>query len=1651
MKRLGTFLVILALLAGGTYLWRDALAPYLPKEVAELIGAKPVPPSVAKAPDATPGAAAGASTPVSAPGEVVPAAREREPYVAPKEVDFAFRRLEIDTSKETPEACLVFTREFKTDGSVRYEDYLAFSPEIQIAVRPTADRLCVAGLSYNETYTLTMRAGLPAASGEKLADDETIPVELRDQPAKVAFGSGFILPRESADGIPITTVNVDTVMLRVIRVGDRLLSQLQDYVLDQREVYEYDAQSYADSQGATVWSGEMTIANTKNQAVTTSFAIGDALPDMKPGVYLVLAKDKAREGKTDDWDPEAGQWIINTDIALTTYKAHDGLTVFARSFSSALPSSGIRLQLVATNNEILAEATTDSDGKAVFEGGLLRGAGGNSPAVVMAYDEAKKDFAYIDLRRSSFDLSDRGVDGRPAGGEIDGFAYLDRGIYRPGETVHFNAMLRDRESNALSNAPVTIIVSKPDGQEFRRYTSTELKAGAVYQPFTLSASAPRGRWTAAVYTDPNDAPVGSASFDVQDFVPQKLKVTLAAAQPMLSAGQPIEIDVESRFLYGAPSAGLGGEGTITINRAYRPYEKFKDYSFGMVDELWDTQQVTLEVGTTDAEGKTKAVGTLEGIDLTQTMVPLEATADIKVYEPGGRTTGEQITLPVKTRDTAIGIRAGFDYDTVAENSDAGFEVVVVNAAGEPVSLAGATYEFVREIVDYRWYQVDGEWRYDRIVRDRIVNGGKIDIAADAPAKLSARVEWGSYRLTVTDPVSGVRSSVRFWAGWGASASDRPDRLTVSSDKPGYKAGETATVNVRSAVDGKGLLVIAGDKVYETRVIDISASGTSVPVEVKKEWGAGVYALVTLYRPLDAATKGAARAIGLVHLPIDASDRTLAVELGTPEKMTPRAPLVVPVSVANAGPEAYVTIAAIDEGVLQLTDFATPDPVKYFYGKRRLGIDIRDDYGRLIETTRYQVGELRTGGDSFGGRGLAVVPQKVVALFSGPVKLENGKANVTIDVPDFNGELRIMAVVWSPNAVGFTSKPVTVRDAVVAELVLPRFLAPGDTAEVGFNLHNVDGAPGEYKAVISAADPVAIDPASASIDRTLAAGERQLIPVKLSATSAGIATIKLAITGPGGFQVDRVWPIEIRAPQLPTSIDDVAELKAGETYVLPASILTAFTPGSATVSVTLSGARGFDNVAGMLKWLDRYPYGCLEQTTSRALPLVYLNDLAKLSGLEAEKAVPLRVQEAIDRVLDMQRPDGGFGMWSSSYSDDADKFLQVYAIDFLMQAKAKGFVVPEEGLKRALQYARQIATDSYNGDNARAYAFYVLARGGQGQPGDLRYFADNGGANSDSVITQGFLGGALVQAGDRSRATIAFTRARSLALESDLNVLPYYYYGSPLRDVAGLTAVAADSGETALLPALLDKVNGFNMGLNYTTTQEKAWMLLAQWRLLNNAAPVKVEATGTAANEAQGQVLMTPALNEIAAGVSVRNAGEKAVWRTVSATGVPAAPLPAFGDGVTVNKSFYNLDGSPANLAALKQNDQIVVVIEGQLADRSYRQMALTDLIPAGFEVEGPVKIGEDGGTVYPWLAKLSYASIQEGRDDRYVAAFSAGTSYRMSEDEEARTPLPSFRFAYVARATIPGTFAQPAAVVEDMYAPSVTARSSMGSVTIAAQ
>lgn len=1568
----------------------------------------------------------------------------------PESAVFAFRRLEIDTSKPAAEACLVFTRELDASGKTHYEDYIAVTPEQRVAVRATGQHLCLGGLSFNKTYSVELKTGLPSAKGEKLDPGETVPVELRDRPPLVRFGGGILLPRENAEGIPVTTVNISKLKLKVLRVGDRLLSQLETGIVDQGSLYGWDQNQIQTAQGSVLWQGEMDVALSKNEAVTTLIPLRDMIKTRAPGVYLIMAKDAAKKSDNqyeEEWTEVTAQWVVDSDIGLTSFRGGQGLSVFARSFASARPMSGLRVTLVARNNNVLQETRSDSSGRADFDPGFFRGTGGDEPVAVMAYG-GNGDFTFLDLRRPVFDLTDRGVGGREAPGPVDAFLYTERGVYRPGEKVESVTMLRDRTGVAVS-APLTLVVTRPDGMEFRRITvnAASLMAGSAHWTIQLTDTARQGRWTLAAYLDPKGQAVGRVGFDVADFVPQRLKLTLKPQEKFLTPKEDFHLRVESRFLYGAPASGLTGQGEARITRDSDPFPQYAGFVFGRDNDKFEDVLVTMTVPETDDAGVTIAQGNTG--ELAETSLALKANITLSLNEPGGRTTSDSVSLPIRTHDVWLGIRPDFDCCSVAENTPARLQAIAINADGKRIAQKGLRYEFQREDTYYTWYQENGEWKYKSAVRTRLVAGGTFDIAENTPAKFSQTLPWGNYRLIITDPASGASASLGFWSGWaGESAGDRPDRVPVMADKQTYEAGETAHIRFQPQSDGRALVVVAGDKVYSSKLVDAPAGGTTVNIPVSEDWGAGAYVLVTHYRPLsDKSGHAPVRAIGVVWLGIDNFARTLTADIGGPKLVRPRGNVTIPVAVKglSSREDAYLTLAAVDEGILQLTDYKTPDPANYYFGKRRLGVGMRDDYGRLIRSEKAPIGQVRMGGDGFGGRPLAVVPQRTVALFSGPVKLVDGKANVTFAVPDFNGELRLMAVMMSKDKVGASERPLTVRDAVVGELVLPRFLAPGDVANAGLNLHNVEGAPGSYTAIVRATGAAGLPNgvAETKITKDLKRGQRVLVPVSIRGGNPGIATISLALTGPQGFAVRRSWPIEVRPAQLSQSHEDVALIQPGQSWKSDGKLAAGLIPSTTSVSLTVSAMHGYSDVAGILRWLDKYPYGCLEQTTSRAMPLLVFNELAGLAGLPTDQALRPRVQDAIDNVLDMQSYSGGFGMWSPL--GDVNRWISVFALDFLYQAEAKGYVVPQEALRRGTRFLRETAaSDSYD-DTTRAYAFYVLTREGEGNLSDLRYFADTRGPEMKSALAAGLSGAALAQSGDSARASTDFGRARDLALAANPAKYETSEYGSLLRDVAGVTALAAQ-GAPELVPALLQRSDRFNMRLNATTTQEKAWMLRAAYELSLERNPLSVSVNGKPATPKAGAVRLAPKLADLSRGITVANGGQGVVWRTVSVQGMPASPLPPETSGMTsLRKTMWTMSGQPADLARLKQNDRVLVVIQGQMENNYYHQMAVLDLLPAGLEIE--TTLSGDEGKIYPWLGALSSTSIAEARDDRYVAAFTVGSLYRPTNPKD-REPTPTFEVAYIARAVTPGHYVMPAAVAEDMYKPELRARTAMGTLNV---
>ncbi|MBX3429833.1 MAG: alpha-2-macroglobulin family protein [Hyphomonadaceae bacterium] len=1580
----------------------------------------------------------------------------------------AFVRLRAEMDRAEPRACLEFSQNLSTDPSVNFADYVALEPAAPFQVDVSGNLLCLGGLPLEPERQVTVRQGLPSQTGERTEYDENFTLTFGDRPAYVGFaGNGVILPRSEADGIAIETVNVSRIEVEVLRVPDRILSQ---YQLERGENNEEGGWGYwsfnsaGESVGVSVYKGQIDVdTRVRNSAVTTVFSLSGALREFRPGAYIVKVKDVSPSaGQRGDGDTESAassyRWILYTDMALQSFSGATGLDVVVRSLRTARPMSNVTLTLIASNNEELARVRTDRDGRVHFNDALVNGDGPSRARYVMAYG-SEGDFAALDLQRAGLDLSDRGVDGRRAPGDVDAYLYTERGIYRPGERVRLIGLIRDQVGRAIANRQSTLVVYRPNGTEARRIRMTEaVDGGAIAKNIDLDRSSPRGVWSAQLIVDGQEAVAGSVSWSVEDFVPERLRVQIEASEEVLRRGQSRPINVQADFLYGAPGSGLAveAEGRLTIDP--NPFPEQEGYSFGVADESFDERFFQLPGTVTDGTGAAQLSFRLP--EEPETSMPLRARMLASVADPGGRVVRESFTVPVRLNDVYLGMKPTFENRRAGQGETVGYDVIALNANGQRVAVRGMQWQIVREDWSYDWYLDGGQWRWRRTGRDIPVDGASADVAANEPLRISEEgLRSGSYRLILRRG-DQIVAAQRFGVGWGGPADDdqTPDMVSVVAPTDPVRPGARARVQIRPPYAGEAQIVVATDRVIETRTMHVDSSGTTIDLPVNANWGSGAYVLVTVMTPRDPVNLPVPRrAIGVAYVPVDMGGRTLTVEAGEGlQNVRPRTHVVVPVRVRGAasGEHVRVAIALVDEGILNITKYQSPNPVDYFFGRRALGVEIRDDYGRLLNPNLGAPATARQGGDSLGGEGLTVVPTRTVSLFSDIVEVRGGVARIPIDVPDFNGTLRLMAVAWSENALGQDAEQIVVRDPVVAELILPRFLAPGDEAQGALNVDNVEGPNGAYTVTItgSSTAQIAAQPRRFNLTR----GNRQSALIPITGGPLGVGEIHLRLEGPQGFTpVERSYDIQSRAPFLPITITRTEPQVANASWRAPSDALAGFQP-SAQALISFSNLAGIDP-APLLDALYRYPYGCTEQLTSVAMPLLYYNSLTADAGRQADPRLRRRVQEAATQLLDRQGPDGAFGLWRAG-DGNASPWLGAYATDFLRRAQAEGYAVPRQPMQQAYAALRRVARlndfgsvryefDVYRwpGSNdttelmrsrAAAYALYVLAMAGEADIGQVRYFHDNRLRNEPSPLARAQIGAALAHLGDRARARNAFRMAeRALGYRNTGD-----WYQTPLRDLAGVIALAADAGETEMVDRLRRRLERDAPDADALMTQEQVQLLLAAHTLQERAGPVNVTLNGQALADRR---VMADA-QRLATGLVFRNAARGPVWRTMALTGAPLEAPPSMNAGYTINKTIYHLDGTQADLGSIRQGDRVVVVLSGQPEGARNFPTVLVDLLPAGLEIETLLNPSDGAqsqdydGTVrngpFSWVGTITYTQVQESRDDRFVVSANLRGQ---------------FRYAYIARAVTPGRYTMPAAQVEDMYRPGVMARTDTGTIVIA--
>jgi len=1546
---------------------------------------------------------------------------------------------QVDAEAATPRICAVFSDPLPA-GDTDISSYVVVDNAPTVAVEADQSQICITGVEFGRRYHVRLRAGLPSADGEQLRSDVNLDLYVPDRAPFVGFANNaYVMPAGLGGGLPITSVNAKSADVVIYRIGDRSIAQAVRNGIFQRTLDGYSAEDVASSYGQKEWEGQLDLAQGQpNVMSVTAVPVRDAIKDLQPGAYVITAKVT---GSTEEyWREMATQWFIVTDMGLTTASGDDGVHAFVRSLTSAQPVANAKVRLVAVNNEILGEGTTDANGRADFAPGLARGEGGRAPQLIVAETEAG-DYAFLDVSKSAFDLTDRGVEGRPSPGPLDVYATTERGVYRPGETVFLTALLRDVHARAVSDLPLTMEVQRPDGVVDETMVIDDGGAGGYFQAIDLAPEAMRGSWSIRLYADPKASPLTSVDFLVEDFEPERLAFEISAADQPIVTDEVTEVSVAAKYLYGATAPDLGIEADVVL-RPVGSLPGFPGYTFGRLDDTFQTSREPLGVvGTTDEDGNATAEITVT--EPQATTKPLEAQLILRLVDTNGRAVERSLTRPVLATVDRIGVKPQFaSADGLGEGSQAGFDVIAVGPDGKTVDKAGLEWSLSRVETNYQWYRDSGSWKWEAVTTTREVANGSVDASAAGPVSVGSAVDWGLYRLEVSSTGEDASStSYEFYAGYyyPEAGSDTPDTLSVALDKPAYRSGETAVLKLDPQFAGTALVMVVDDRIIDMKAVEVPEGGTSVDLPVTDDWGPGAYVTAMLYRPGSAEAKRMpARALGLAYADVDPGELKFDVSIDAPKEALPRLPFSATIKLANArvGEKAYVAVAAVDLGILNLTRFPVPDPDGWFFGQRQLGVEFRDLYGQLIDPMQGMPGALRSGGDEGASRlGTPPATTVLVALHSGIVEVgADGTATVSFDMPDFNGTVRLMAMAWSATSVGHASADVIVRDPVVVNLSPPRFLRLNDTSRLLVEINNIAGEAGTYTVNLDTGDGLSTDAAETKVD--LDAGGRIGLDLKLTGTGIGDNALKVTVTAPNGDAQVKQLTLGVRAASAPQTTSQTIPLGVGETVTLDKSLFEGMVAHTGETTLAVGPIARLD-VPGLLLSLDRYPYGCAEQVSSRALPLLYLNEVASVVGMGNDAEIDQRIKDAIKNLLSKQTSAGGFGLWDPYSSTDL--WLDSYVTEFLLRAKAAGYEVPELAMTRALDnLGNQVsyASDFTLGGEDVAFALYDLARAGRAAIGDLRYYLEARLGNFGSPLAKAQLGAALALYGDRTRAAEAFAASIEDLKAREDRYKYRYDYGSQLRDTAGVLALAAEFKPSGVdLAALTTKLAQLRDQQRWTSTQEDAWTLVAASALGQSAADGSIGIDGEAMTGSPYRRYDQEHFDGLT--VEVTNNGNKPTEMQVTTTAIPARPPVASSNGFTISRDYYLPNGEPADLSNVKQNDRFVVVLTAQPTQLGSGQYVIADPLPAGFEIENPDLLQGSGVADLSWLTVDQPTHI-ESRTDQFVAAF------RFTADTSSVTT------AYLVRAVSPGSFVMPGATVEDMYRPELRANTDAGQIEVGA-
>ncbi|MDF3827021.1 MULTISPECIES: alpha-2-macroglobulin family protein [unclassified Pseudocitrobacter] len=1518
---------------------------------------------------------------------------------------------------------------------------------------PNLKELRLRHLEPKRELIVTIDPELVAVNKETLGKGVEKTISTRDIAPTVGFASrGSLLPGKVVEGLPVMALNVNNVDVNFYRVKPESLASFVSSWEYRNSLSNWESDELL-KMADLVYTGRFDLNPERNTREKLLLPLKDIKPLQQSGVYIAVMNQAGHYNYSN-----AATLFTLSDIGLSAHRYHNRLDVFTQSLENGAAQSAVDVQLLNEKGQTLAQANSDAQGHATLQTD-------KEAALVLARKDGQTTL--LDLKLPALDLAEFAIAGAP-GYSKQFFMFGPRDLYRPGETVILNGLLRDGDGKPLAEQPVKIDVVKPDGQVVRSVVSKPVN-GLYQLNYPLDSSAATGMWHIRANTGDNQRQ--EWDFHVEDFMPERLALNLSAEKTPLAPEDDVKFGVVGYYLYGAPANGNTLQGKLFLRPLRDAVAALPGFQFGDIAEQNLSRSLDEASLTLDEKGRGEVTISSQWQEAHS---PLQVILQASLLESGGRPVTRRAEQAIWPAPELPGIRpqfaskAVYDYRTdttvnqpiVDEDSQAAFDIVYANAQGERKAVEGLQVRLIRERRDYYWnWSEDEGWKSQFDQKDLVEGEESLNLKADETGKVSFPVEWGAYRLEVKGP-NDTLSSVRFWAGYSwqdnsdGSGAARPDRVTMKLDKPSYKPGDTIKLHVAAPAAGKGYAMVeSSEGPLWWQEITVPAEGLDLTIPVDKSWNRhDLYLSTLVVRPGDKSRSATPkRAVGVLHLPLGDENRRLNIALDAPAKMRPNQPLTVKVKVdrkEGAAPkQVNVLLSAVDSGVLNITDYTTPDPWQGFFGQKRYGADIYDIYGQVIEG-QGRLASLRFGGDGDelkrGGKP-PVNHVTIIAQQAQPVTLdENGEGTVTLPIGDFNGELRVMAQAWTDEDFGSSEDKVVVAAPVIAELNMPRFLAGGDTARLTLDITNLTDKPQTLNVQLAASGLIQLEGAQPA-PITLQPGVRNIQFVPVSAKEGfGDGQVDITVSGltlPGETlpPVSKSWKLGVRPAFPAQTVNMGAALQPGESWNVPPDSLANFSPATVQGQLLLSGKPPL-NLARYIRELKAYPYGCLEQTASGLFPSLYTN-AAQLKTLgitgDSDEKRRAAVDVGISRMLQMQRQDGGFALWDKEGPEEY--WLTAYAMDFLVRAGEQGYSVPADainkGNNRLLRYLQEpgLMTLRYSDDVAasrfavQAYAAQVLARQQKAPLGALREIWERH-AQAKSGLSLMQLGVALKAMGDAPRSEEAI----QLALKTPRADTPRWIgdYGSALRDNALMLALME---ENKLLPdaqnTLLQTLSEQAFGERWLSTQESNSLFLAGRGLAdlpgNWQAQTSLDAAPLQSDKAQTRNLDADQLGAL----QVTNSGTQPLWLRLDATGYPEYSPEPVSNVLQIERQILGTDGRPKAISSLRSGDLVLVRLEIN-ASQNVPDALVVDMLPAGLELENQnlanssASLADNAGEAQNLINQMQQADIQhmEFRDDRFVAAVAVNENQPVT-------------LVYLARAVMPGTYQLPQPQVESMYVP----------------